>query len=175
MSRRRAGVMALAVAIGLAGCRGSNEEEAGGMELRSDAFEDGGEIPARYTCDGEDVSPPLSWSGVPEGTVAFALVADDPDAGGFVHWVLADIPADATELPEGEGDAIGMPGRNDFGRPGWGGPCPPRGEHRYVFTLYALSEPLAITGEPDAESVRGAVGDRVLAETKLTGRYTRGG
>ena len=145
------------------------------MELTSAAFDDGGPIPARYTCDAEDVSPPLRWSGAPDGTTGFALIVDDPDARGFVHWVLADIPGDVTELGEGEGDSVGTPGVNDFGRSGWGGPCPPRGEHRYVFTLYALSEPLGLGSGASADAVRRALEGRVLGEATLATRDTRGG
>ena len=106
------------------------------FELTSEAFEDGGTIPVRYTCDGENVSPPLAWSGAPEGTKSFALFVEDPDAprGTFDHWIVYDIPADAEGLPEDAGasprlEAPGGPlqGKNDFGDVGWGGPCPPRG------------------------------------------------
>lgn len=145
------------------------------MRLTSPAFEDGGPIPSRHTCDGEDVSPPLAWDEVPDGTAAFVLVVDDPDAGGFLHWLLTDIPGDARELPEGAGDAIGMPGRSDFGRTGWGGPCPPSGQHRYVFTLYALSEPITVDGDAGADQVREAIGHRVVGEAQLTGVYERAG
>ncbi len=143
------------------------------MTLRSSAFTDGGAIPVRHSCDGEDVSPPLAWDGVPEDAVALALVVDDPDAGGFVHWVLADIPGEQRELPEGEGDGIGAPGRTGFGREGWAGPCPPSGEHRYVFTLYALSEATDLGAGATAEQLRAAIEGRVLAEGRLTGVYSR--
>ena len=141
------------------------------MELTSDTFADGEAIPAKHTCDGEDISPPLAWSDVPDGTGAFVLIVDDLDAGGFVHWVLTDIPADAQALPEGQGDEIGQPGANDFGRSGWGGPCPPSGEHRYAFTLYALPAPLGDVSNADA--VRGRAQAEALARATLTGTYTR--
>lgn len=143
------------------------------LRLTSSAFGTDGAIPIEHTCDGQDVSPPLSWSGVPDGTAAFALVVTDPDARGFVHWVLADIPGDTTELPAAEGDAIGVPGRNDFGRTGWGGPCPPSGTHRYVFRLYALSAPLELPGTPDAASVTARLETLSLDEAELTGTYSR--
>ena len=149
--------------------------EEDGMELRSEAFAEGEAIPSAHTCDGGDTSPPLSWEEAPEGTAAFALIVDDPDARGFVHWVLTDIPGDQTGLPAGEGDSIGVPGRNDFGRIGWGGPCPPSGEHRYVFTLVALSAPLGLAGTVDADAVRTAMATSALGEAKLTGVYRRGG
>ena len=145
------------------------------FELTSPAFEADAEIPQKHSCDGEDVSPPLEWAGAPDDTAALALIVDDPDARGFIHWVLADIPGDQTGLPEGEGDSIGIPGRNDFGRTGWGGPCPPRGEHRYTFTLHALSAPLQLAGTVDADAVRSALEGKVLDEATLTGVYRRGG
>ena len=140
------------------------------MQLTSSSFADGEAIPAKHTCDGADISPPLAWSDVPDGAASFALIVDDPDAGGFVHWALTDIPGSARELPEGEGDSIGTPGPNDFGRTGWGGPCPP-GEHHYAFTLYALPE--AIIGATDADAVRTAAERSALGRATLTGTYAR--
>jgi Raf kinase inhibitor-like YbhB/YbcL family protein len=165
------------LAMVLAACSATGQTPTEGaevmtMELTSDSFADGDTIPARYTCDGDDVSPPLAWTDPPEGTAAFVLIVDDPDAGGFVHWLLTDIPGDARELPEGEGDAIGQPGSNDFGRPGWGGPCPPSGVHRYVFTLFALREP--IENASDAAAVRRQAEEMALARATLTGSYERG-
>lgn len=144
------------------------------MELTSPAFGEGETIPQQHTCDGEDVSPPLAWTGAPEGTVSFVLIVHDPDAGGFVHWLLTGIPETASGLAEGEGDTTGVPGPNAFGRTGWGGPCPPGGEHRYVFTLYALSEPLQPDETADARAVLSALEGRMLAEATLTGVYARG-
>ena len=141
------------------------------MQLTSSSFAEGEPIPAEHTCDGADTSPPLSWTDVPDGTQSLALIVDDPDANGFVHWVLTDIPGDGRELPEGEGDAIGTPGRNDFGRTGWGGPCPPSGEHRYVFTLYAL--PGTLEDANDRDAVRSAAEESALARATLTGVYSR--
>ncbi len=145
----------------------------GDLVLRSSAFDDGASIPVRYTCDAEDVSPPLSWSGIPEQTGAFALIVRDSDADGFVHWVLTDIPANVTSLPDGMGDTVGIAGRNDFGRVGWGGPCPPSGQHHYEFTLYALTGPLQLDGAPAADDVDRALGANLLAEARLAGNYTR--
>jgi hypothetical protein len=141
------------------------------MELTSSSFGEGEPIPPQHTCDGADTSPPLAWSGVPDGTDSFALVVDDPDARGFVHWVLTGIPGDARELPEGDRDALGTPGPNDFGRSGWAGPCPPSGEHRYVFTLFALPE--SISGATDADAVHSAAEGTALARATLTGVYSR--
>ena len=141
------------------------------MELTSSSFGEGEPIPSEHTCDGADTSPPLAWSDAPDGTESFALIVDDPDARGFVHWVLTDIPGDARELPAGEGDSIGTPGPNDFGRSGWGGPCPPSGSHRYVFTLYALPGP--ISNATDADAVRSQAEESALARATLTGVYSR--
>ena len=142
--------------------------------LNSPAFADGGSIPRRHACDGQDLSPPLAWSGAPAGTVAFALVVDDPDARGFVHWVVTAIAGDSSGLPEGV-PAAGPPaqGRNDFGRRGWGGPCPPSGTHRYVFTLYALAQAPALPSLPTAVDLRRAIAGHVLGEARLTGTYRR--
>ena len=143
------------------------------ISVTSPAFDEGGAIPTRYSCDGEDVSPPLAWQGAPDGTVAFALIFDDPDAGGFVHWTVADIAASDGSAEEGE--SPGIDGRNGFGRAGYGGPCPPSGTHRYVVTLYALSEPLSVEPGFSAADLRSAMEGRVLATGQLTGTYRRGG
>lgn len=170
---------AVVVVMGLAACASpadpTSTPAGATMQLTSAAFADGGPIPAKYTCDGDDVSPPLAWTDVPEGTRAFALIVTDPDAGDFVHWVLTAIPGETRELPEGEGDAIGVPGQTSFGDAGWGGPCPPSGEHRYVFELLALSEPPE--SQPgvafDADAVRSMTEGRTLARGELTGTYAR--
>jgi Raf kinase inhibitor-like YbhB/YbcL family protein len=161
----------LLVGIGLASYATTVNDET--VTLSSDAFAEGGAIPARYTCDGDDVSPPLAWEATPDEVGAYTLVVRDPDAGGFVHWVLTDIPHDVNALPDGQGDTIGIPGQNDFGRVGWGGPCPPSGEHRYEFRIYALAAPLELDGAPTADEVDRALGDKVMAEGILSGVYTR--
>jgi len=170
---RSAALLAVAVLAACSGGRaGATNDDEVTMQLTSAAFTDGASIPSRHTCDGEDVSPPLEWTDPPPETASYALVVDDPDAGGFVHWVLTDIPSDARELPEGEGDAIATAGPTGFGSTGWGGPCPPSGEHRYVFTLYALTEPIGELG--DADALRAAAGEgRTLATATLTGTYAR--
>ena len=143
------------------------------ITLRSGAFDEGGSIPTRFTCDGEDVSPPLEWSGAPEGTASFVLIVDDPEATGFVHWLVADIPASVTSLGEGRAEGTGVAGRNDFGRSGWGGPCPPSGEHRYRFSIFALSGSLGLSGTPSEEAVRSAMRGRVLGQGQLAASYRR--
>lgn len=160
---------------------GTARDEEDPMQIGSTAFEDGSPIPAVHTCDGEDRSPPLAWSDPPSGTDGFALVVDDPDApaGTWVHWVVYGIPADRTELPEGvRTSELGgvLEGENDFGKIGWGGPCPPPGApHRYVFTLHALdARPDLEPGASKAELLD-AIEGHVLGRARLIGTYRRGG
>lgn len=145
------------------------------MTVSSSAFSEGEAIPARFTCDGEDEPPPLTWAGVPEGAAALSLVVDDPDAprGTFVHWVVLDLPAEATGL---SGNALprgAVQARNSAGRASYFGPCPPSGTHHYRFTVYALSE---ATGLPDGvsldEALR-AVHAAATAQGRLVGTYAR--
>ena len=152
------------------------------LELRSDAVQDGRPIPKKYTGDGDDISPPLEWSGAPEGTKTFALIVDDPDAprSSWTHWVLFNIPATCTALPEGvytERVVLGSAkqGENDFGNFGNGGPAPPRGHgvHRYFFRLYALSDELALEPGVHKAEVMDAMHPLILAEAQLVGTYER--
>ena len=167
-------VVALAA---LSGCAPSPSTEASLVSdpivVTSTAFTDGGSIPARYTCDADDISPPLAWAGIPEGTVALALIVDDPDARGWVHWLVTDIAADQAGVAEAE--APGTEGRNDFGRAGWGGPCPPSGSHRYTFEIFALSEALGLSSGYSADEQRTAMEGKVLGSGQLTASYRRGG
>jgi hypothetical protein len=145
--------------------------------LTSPAFAEGGAIPREFTCDADDTSPPLEWTRLPEGSAALALIVDDPDAGGFVHWVAVDIDPGQGGLAAGASTAAGAPpqGRNSFGQTGYGGPCPPSGTHRYVFRLLALDQELGLAGTPDAASVLAAADGHILGEAQLTGTYKRGG
>jgi Raf kinase inhibitor-like YbhB/YbcL family protein len=146
--------------------------------LRTAAFPNGHAVPRRFTCDGEDVSPALEWSGAPAGTRAFALVMDDPDApsGTFTHWLVTDIPKERTRLDEGAPlQDVATEGTNDFGRAGYGGPCPPRGHgpHRYRFQLHALGLPLGLgRGFPRHDFDR-ALRTHVLGTAMLMGTYER--
>jgi Raf kinase inhibitor-like YbhB/YbcL family protein len=148
-----------------------------GFALTTAAFPVGGEIPARFTCDGEDLSPDVAWSGAPEDAGALVLVVDDPDASGFVHWIMFNLPGAASgAVPIGISTSPHPPsqGTNDFGTVGWRGPCPPSGEHRYRFTLSALDAPLRLTGAPDAATIREALAAAtVLGTATLEGRYRR--
>ena len=151
------------------------------LRLTSAEFKDGDPIPAIYTCDGANVSPPLAWSGVPAGTRSFALIVDDPDAprGTYTHWVLFDLPAQATGLPEGvpaepTPSSGGRQGTNSANKVGYTGPCPPSGTHRYVFTLYALDAMLDLPAGATKQEVLDAMQGHILAEGSLMGRYQRG-
>lgn len=151
------------------------------MELRSAAFNEGDSIHYRYTCDGDDISPKLEWSGVPEGTKSFALICDDPDAPGgtFVHWVLYNWPSHLNSLPEAVSTARelregALQGQNNFGNTGYGGPCPPGSEtHRYYFKLYALDTTLALDAGATKEEVLEAMDGHILDEAHVMGRYQR--
>jgi hypothetical protein len=150
------------------------------MEITSTAFANEGMIPRRYTCDGEDISPPLSWRGVPPGAKSLALIADDPDAPRktWVHWVVYNVPAESGGLPENvppEKTIVGggRQGTSNFGRVGYGGPCPPSGTHRYFFKLYALDAELGLAPGATKEELLQAMAGHVLAEAQLMGRYRR--
>ena len=156
----------------------SQEVTMADFVLTTSAFAAGGAIPRRFTCDGEDASPDLSWAGAPDDTAAFVLVVDDPDASGFVHWIAYDLTgSDSGGLAVGVSASPDAPpqGTNDFGRIGWNGPCPPSGEHRYRFTLTALAAPLELEGAPRIGDLqRALVGASVLGSAMLEGTYRRG-
>jgi Raf kinase inhibitor-like YbhB/YbcL family protein len=144
------------------------------LTLTSPAVADGQPIPREYTCHGSDVSPALSWHGVPTGAAALVLFVDDPDGRDWVHWTVLDLPARDGELPKAVPPDADSPqqGMNDFHKIGYGGPCPPSGTHHYRFTLYALAAPLGLPGHPDGAAVRDALeGATVLATTTLTGTF----
>ncbi len=148
--------------------------ESSALVLRSPAFADGAPIPSEFSCRGADVSPPLAWTGVPAGAGALVLFVDDPDGRDWVHWSVLDLPARDGSLPRGVPATDDQPrqGRNDFGRVGYGGPCPPSGVHHYRFTLYALASPLGLGGHPDGTAIRAALAKAtVLARTTLTGTF----
>ena len=152
------------------------------MDLSSTAFAPGGDVPRQYTCEGDDLAPPLCWSGVPERARSLALIVDDPDAPDpaapkmtWVHWVLFDIPPGASAIPEG-----GRPlpdgtreGSNDWHRTGYGGPCPPVGRHRYFFKLYALDTLLPDLNKPTKAELERAMQGHVLAQAQLVGTYQK--
>jgi len=157
------------------------EEGKKALALSSTAFRDGETIPAKYTCQGQDMSPPLMWSEPSDGNQAFAVIMDDPDApgGAFTHWVLFNLARDSRELPEAippkeqlTGGAL--QGRNDFGRICYAGPCPPPGPaHRYRFTIYALDQPLTLGSGASKQMVLDAMQGHIVAKGQLTGTYGR--
>lgn len=155
------------------------------LVLTSTAFSDQQKIPRQYTCEGEDISPPLAWSGVPEGARSLVLIVDDPDAPDpqapkmvYVHWLLYNLPADSSGLPEDISSA-GLPagtleGINDWKRPGYGGPCPPIGRHRYFHKLYALDTVLSDMNHPTKAQLMTAMEKHVIAQSELVGTYQKG-
>ncbi|WP_238523614.1 YbhB/YbcL family Raf kinase inhibitor-like protein [Acidilobus saccharovorans] len=158
--------------------------EGAQFRLFSEAFKEGEVIPVKYTCDGEDISPPLSWSSPPQGTKSLALIMYDPDAPAntFIHWVIYNMPPTLARLEEGVGSSgareipgVGVQGLNDFGDVGYGGPCPPRGHgpHRYYFALHALSAQLTLRSPVTASSLLNAMRGKVLGYSLLMGRYSR--
>lgn len=178
----------LFVVLVITGCRTDSATEPAAnlpdgavtMEITSEAFAAGESIPQKYTCDGDDVSPPLQWNEPPAGTQSFALVSDDPDApvGTWVHWVRFNIPATTRSLPEavpaGAELADGSRhGQNSWNRTDYGGPCPPGGTHRYFFKLYALDTMLNLQSDADKEALLEAMEGHILAQAELMGTYSR--
>jgi len=160
-----------------------NDNIRGGktMEIKSSSFNHEDMIPSKYTCDGQNISPPLLWIGAPEKTKSFALICDDPDApvGLWVHWVLFDIPANVSALPEKVScqediAGLGKNGKNTSGKFGYDGPCPPGGTHRYYFKLYALDTVLNLKPGSTKDELLNAIKGHVLSEAQLMGRYKRG-
>jgi hypothetical protein len=151
------------------------------MRLDSDVFSHNGKIPQYYTCDSDNVSPPLRWNDPPAETQSLTLIMDDPDAPGgtFVHWVLFDLPPHTRVLPEAVAigdrhwEGGGIQGRNSFGNLDYGGPCPPNGEHRYFFKLYALSSSLGLAEGATKADVEAAMAGKILDSAELIGRYER--
>ena len=155
-----------------------------GLSITSPAFGNGSEIPAKYTCQGQDISPPLEWAEVPENTRSLALIVDDPDAPDpaapkmtWVHWVLFNIPPAATDLPEsvapGELPAGTEEGLNDWSKTGYGGPCPPIGRHRYFHKLYALDTVIEGLQKPVKADIEAAMQGHILAQAELVGTYQK--
>lgn len=146
------------------------------MKITSSAFEHTTSIPKKFTCDGENINPPLEFSDVPEGTKALILIVDDPDAPGgtWVHWTVWNISPDAAGIVENSIPSGGIEGVTSFGSSGYGGPCPPSGEHRYFFKLFALDTELDLSTESDKETLEEAMVGYVIDKSELIGLYTRG-
>jgi len=177
----RRGVTIAALLALLAGCGAKKETEMTAFMLKSSAFEDGSALPTEFTCDGADQSPPLEWSEPPRETKSFALIVDDPDApsGTFSHWAAFNIPSAARDLAAGAGNSSeGMmsQARNDFGKSGYGGACPPEGHgrHRYRFKLFALDvDRLDVPSDAKAKDVEARAERHLIARAELTGTYER--
>jgi Raf kinase inhibitor-like YbhB/YbcL family protein len=178
----RHGAACIVALVLLAGCGGGDEpgeplpEASSSISLSSPAFNDGGTIPTRFTCSGDEVSPPLRWSGVPADARELTLVVEDRDAGRFLHWTLLAIPARVDHLAEGRTPPGSVETENGAGGEGWAGPCPPEGDepHRYVFALYATDAPLGLDGDASPDDVRSALSEHSLARGTLAGLFGRG-
>lgn len=181
---RKTLVIAIIMGIGLAVDAADKEATVAQFTLSSPSFRNNQPMPAKHSCEGEDASPELKWEGAPAGTKSFALIADDPDApgGSWVHWVMYGVPANATQLPEkvAKTDTVAAltgvkQGMNDFGKPGYGGPCPPRGHgiHHYHFRLYALDAELNVAPRVTRKQLEAAMKGHILAQAELVGTYQR--
>jgi Raf kinase inhibitor-like YbhB/YbcL family protein len=146
----------------------------GKMRVTSSAFQEGGDIPAKFSCDGANTSPPLQISDVPAGAKALVLIADDPDAPGglFTHWAIWNLSPQTSNVAEGSAPS-GVHGTNDFGKSGYGGPCPPSGTHRYYFRVFALDRQIDLAAGAKRSQLDGAMKGHVIAQGELMGRYSR--
>ena len=180
--RVRRGVVPALVLVVLPGCardetQGPAADLADTMVVTSPAFRDGQPVPERFTCDGQNQSPPLAWEQVPADADALALVVDDPDApdGTFVHWVVLDIPVDVRQVAAGEVPSGGVEALNSAGEPGYTGPCPPSGTHHYRFTVYALTARTGLGAGAELEEALTAVDEQAVARGSMVGVYERSG
>ncbi len=178
--------LAPVLAVAFVACGGDDDDggasltpaATGPIVFTSDAFSSGGEIPVEYSCDGDNISPPLVWSRLPAGTESLALTMDDPDANGYVHWVMYNMPPDSVGLgadtvPDEELDDGSLQGVNSRGEIGYTGPCPPGGEHQYVFRIYALNAEVDLEAGATLAAVEAAIADHVLALSELVGTFSR--
>ncbi|MFH1722852.1 MAG: YbhB/YbcL family Raf kinase inhibitor-like protein [Candidatus Altiarchaeota archaeon] len=170
----------LAAVIFLAGCISqenqiSEVKQMGELELSSSAFSEGETIPSKYTCDGDDINPPLKIAGAPDGAESLVLIMDDPDApmGTWDHWVLFNINPKTDSIPEDTIPEGAFQGVNSWGKTEYGGPCPPSGTHRYFFKLYALDNSIPVEEIPDKKMIEASIKGHILAQTRLMGKYQR--
>ena len=175
MAWRTSCLFALAVLLSASAAGGREVKKMGELKISSPAFAHNGSIPPKYTCDGADISPPLLFGDVPSVAQSLALIVDDPDApvGTWVHWVVWNVAPAARETGEGKVPAQGVEGRNDWGRNGYGGPCPPSGVHRYFFKLYALDTSLNLPRTATKHELEKAMEGHILSRGQLTGLYKR--
>ncbi len=145
------------------------------MKIKTTAFQEGGNIPSKFTCDGADANPPLRFEGAPAEAKSLALIADDPDAPGglFTHWLVWNIDPKTTSVEENSAPSNGVQGKNDFGKSGYGGPCPPSGTHRYVFKIFALDRQLDLAADSKRAQLDAQMRGHIIAQGELIGRYSR--
>ena len=145
------------------------------MKITTTAFQQGGNIPSKFTCDGADANPPLRFEGAPAEAKSLALIADDPDAPGglFTHWLVWNIDPKTTSVEENSAPSNGVQGKNDFGKSGYGGPCPPSGTHRYVFKIFALDRQLDLAADSKRAQLDAQMRGHIIAQGELIGRYSR--
>jgi Raf kinase inhibitor-like YbhB/YbcL family protein len=162
-----------AVAIGLATAIGAG---GGKMKITTTVFQEGGNIPSKFTCDGADANPPLRFEGVPAEAKSLALIVDDPDAPGglFTHWLVWNIDPKTTAVEENGAPSNSVQGKNDFGKSGYGGPCPPSGTHRYFFKIFALDRQLDLAAGSKRAQLDAQMRGHIIAQGELMGRYSRG-
>ena len=161
-----------AVAIGLATAIDSG---GGKMKIKTTTFQEGGKIPSKFTCDGADANPPLRFEGTPAEAKTLALIVDDPDAPGglFTHWLVWNIDPKTTSVEENSAPSNGVQGKNDFGKSGYGGPCPPSGTHRYFFKIFALDRQLDLAADSKRAQLDAQIRGHIVAQGELIGRYSR--
>lgn len=152
-----------------------DQKSSGNMTIESSAFRNNELIPSKYTCDGDNINPPLDIKGAPKGTKSLVFIVDDPDAPGgtWVHWTVWNISPDTAEIAEGSSPVEGVEGETDFGRPGYGGPCPPSGAHRYFFKVYALDGSLNLSPQARKPALERAMAGHILDKAELIGLYRR--
>ena len=145
------------------------------MKITTTAFQQGGNIPSKFTCDGADANPPLRFEGAPAEAKSLALIADDPDAPGglFTHWLVWNIDPKTTSVEENSAPSNGVQGKNDFGKSGYGGPCPPSGTHRYFFKIFALDRQLDLAADSKRAQLDAQMRGHIIAQGELIGRYSR--
>ena len=168
-------ILGICAIAALAGALSSFAAGGGKMKISSSAFQEGGNIPSKFTCDGTDANPPLRFEGAPAETKSLVLIVDDPDApsGLFTHWLIWNMDPKTTEIAESSASSKGMQGKNDFGKSGYGGPCPPSGTHRYYFKIFALDQELDLPAGSNRKQLDAAMKSHVIAQAELMGRYSR--
>lgn len=174
------GISILVLIIFVSGCtsqsNNQNQGNTGNFQIKSTAFVDGGTLPQNFTANGQNISPPLSWSGAPANTKSFTITCEDLDASSFTHWIIFNIPGDVTQLAEavpnqGTLDNGAKQGKNDFNKIGYSGPSPPSGTHRYIFKIYALDTSLGLNDGATKDQINSAIQNHILGQAQIIGKY----